>query len=348
MWVKYIMEFTNYVWDFGLLGNRNHYGSLVFRKDGRIAGYVSQNEVYWELTGRELVIKNFMGRPTSIFNMSDYGNELWVGDLVEDSAGRKHVLSKRNDPIHTNLVGKIEKFAEEGRFYLSHLKKRGGVYKEGDSISVYPNAVVEASATLPKGCIYRMGAFSYQSGACNANLSVGRYTSIAMRFKAFGPAHPLDWLTSNPIAYAKHHQSLNNDVGLKNPPKTKYFKEKSADIVTVIGNDVWIGEDVLFKPGIRIGDGAVVASRSILTKDVEPYSIVGGSPAKFIKMRFDNATVQRLQSLQWWDIDLSGAEFDWSDVHGAIKYLEERRNFLGNFNIQKSNIAVEILSNLVY
>lgn len=342
------MEFAKYVWNFGLLGGSSFYGSLVFRKDGRIAGYVNKNEVYWEVVGNELIIKNSKGSPTSIFDLNDYSDDLWVGRVINSLANGKHVLSKRIDPISTNVIGDIEQLAKSGRFYLNHLKKRGGVYKEGDSIFIYPNAVIEASATLPKGCLYKMGAFSYHSGTCNANLSVGRYTSIAVRFKPFGSAHPVSWLTTNPISYANHHQSLNKDAGLSNPPKAKYFKEKFGDVTTFVGNDVWIGEDVLFKPGIRIGDGAVVASRSILTKDVPPYAIVGGSPAKVIKMRFEADIVERLKKLQWWNIDLNGADFDWSDVRGAIEYLEERRNNVGYFEVQKTNIAVEILSGVVY
>jgi virginiamycin A acetyltransferase len=69
----------------------------------------------------------------------------------------------------------------------------------------------------------------------------------------------------------------------------------------VIGNDVWIGYDSLVMPGITIADGAVVAARSVVTRDVAPYTIVGGNPAKVIKRRFDDATAAALLELRWWD-----------------------------------------------
>ncbi|MBQ4832392.1 Vat family streptogramin A O-acetyltransferase [Pseudoalteromonas sp. MMG010] len=70
---------------------------------------------------------------------------------------------------------------------------------------------------------------------------------------------------------------------------------------TEIGNDVWIGYDATIMPGIKIGHGAIIASKSVVTKDVPSYSVVGGNPAKVIKMRFDQATIADLESIAWWD-----------------------------------------------
>ena len=70
---------------------------------------------------------------------------------------------------------------------------------------------------------------------------------------------------------------------------------------TVIGNDVWIGYDALVMPGVRIGNGAIVSSRSVVVQDVPAYTIVGGNPAKPIRQRFDASTVARLEALTWWD-----------------------------------------------
>ena len=70
---------------------------------------------------------------------------------------------------------------------------------------------------------------------------------------------------------------------------------------TIIGNDVWLGYESTIMPGVSIGDGAIIASKSVVTSDVPPYSIVGGNPAKVIKYRFDDATIQRLLSVAWWD-----------------------------------------------
>ncbi|GAB4162063.1 MAG: Vat family streptogramin A O-acetyltransferase [Winogradskyella sp.] len=73
---------------------------------------------------------------------------------------------------------------------------------------------------------------------------------------------------------------------------------------TIIGNDVWIGHDATIMPGVHIGDGAIIATKAVVTKDVEPYTIVGGNPAKPIKKRFSDATISKLLQLKWWDWDL--------------------------------------------
>ena len=75
--------------------------------------------------------------------------------------------------------------------------------------------------------------------------------------------------------------------------------DNKGDIV--IGNDVWIGYEAVIMAGVHIGDGAIIASRAVVTKDEPPYTIVGGTPAKEIRPRFDRETILRLQSLQWWD-----------------------------------------------
>lgn len=72
---------------------------------------------------------------------------------------------------------------------------------------------------------------------------------------------------------------------------------------TVIGNDVWICYEAVIMPGVKIGDGAVIGTRAVVTKDVPPYTIVGGVPAKPIRRRFDDATVEKLEALRWWDWD---------------------------------------------
>lgn len=73
---------------------------------------------------------------------------------------------------------------------------------------------------------------------------------------------------------------------------------------TIIGNDVWIGHDATIMPGVHIGDGAIIATKSVVTKDVAPYTIVGGNPAKPIKKRFSEPVIEKLLKLQWWHWDI--------------------------------------------
>ncbi|KAB8155167.1 chloramphenicol acetyltransferase [Kordia sp. TARA_039_SRF] len=73
---------------------------------------------------------------------------------------------------------------------------------------------------------------------------------------------------------------------------------------TIIGNDVWIGHGATIMPGVQIGDGAIIATKAVVTKNVEPYTIVGGNPAKSIKKRFSEDTIRKLLKLKWWDWDI--------------------------------------------
>lgn len=72
---------------------------------------------------------------------------------------------------------------------------------------------------------------------------------------------------------------------------------------TIIGNDVWMGRESIIMPGVKIGDGAIIAAYSVVTKDVEPYSLVGGNPAKFIKYRFDRELINLLLKFKWWNLE---------------------------------------------
>lgn len=76
---------------------------------------------------------------------------------------------------------------------------------------------------------------------------------------------------------------------------------RKGDIV--VGNDVWLGRECLIMPGVHIGDGAIIASRSVVSRDVEPYCVAGGNPARFIKKRFDEELIGILLRLKWWDFE---------------------------------------------
>lgn len=92
---------------------------------------------------------------------------------------------------------------------------------------------------------------------------------------------------------------------------------------TIIGNDVWLGANSLVLKGVKIGDGAVIGAGAVVTKDVPPYAIVGGNPAKVIKMRFDDETIGKLMQLQWWNLDLSIIEnLPMDDIEECIRMME--------------------------
>ena len=95
--------------------------------------------------------------------------------------------------------------------------------------------------------------------------------------------------------------------------------DKKGDIV--IGNDVWIGYQAVIMPGVRIGNGAVIGTRAVVTKDVPPYTVVGGVPAKKIRMRFDDVVIDALQEIRWWDWDIKNI----ADNLNAIRKSDIRR-----------------------
>ena len=94
-----------------------------------------------------------------------------------------------------------------------------------------------------------------------------------------------------------------------------------------IGNDVWIGDNVFIKSGVKIGDGAVVGAGAVVTKDVPPYAVVVGVPARVIKYRFDEKTIAELLELKWWDLDAQIVKsLPFRDVGLCIEKLKEIRS----------------------
>lgn len=86
---------------------------------------------------------------------------------------------------------------------------------------------------------------------------------------------------------------------------------------TIIGNDVWIGTEALIMPGVTIGDGAIVGARSVVVKDIPPYTIAGGNPAKPLRKRFDEETIEALQTIKWWDWTVEKIEANIDAITGA-------------------------------
>jgi len=132
-----------------------------------------------------------------------------------------------------------------------------------------------------------------------ATLTIGSYCSIAGRVQIFlGGNHRTDWVST--FTFDRRYPHLKKWLAGIN--------SNSSNGNVVIGSDVWIGYDSLILSGITIGDGAVVAARAVVTKDVPPYAIVGGNPAKIIRYRFSEKTIARLLKIKWWEWDKSKVE----------------------------------------
>lgn len=124
-------------------------------------------------------------------------------------------------------------------------------------------------------------------------LVIGSFCSIgtgAAFIMAGNQGHRHDWISSFPFYWM-------SEVPAFAAAENGYVP--AGD--TVIGNDVWIGAEAIIMPGVRIGDGAVIGTRALVTGDVAPYAIVGGNPARTIRKRFDERLIALLQEMQWWD-----------------------------------------------
>ena len=201
-----------------------------------------------------------------------------------------------------------------------------GKYKIGNNIRLEPPCEISQAADLRSS--FSIGAFSTLSptdgiGRFLHNVEIGRYCSIAAGVWISPHEHPIEWLTTNPISYVEDGGFgwAKGFLGRGFPKSMAYANARPVKI----GNDVWIGHGAFIKGGVTIGDGAVIAAHAVVVKDVPPYAIVGGVPARIIKYRFDEETIRNLLALKWWDYDLADfGDLDWSDVRKAIETIESK------------------------
>jgi acetyltransferase-like isoleucine patch superfamily enzyme len=193
------------------------------------------------------------------------------------------------------------------------------------SITKRANIITEAPVRLSGelNMIGTIGAHTYVrygsriGSACG---HIGRFCSIAPGVCIGDGDHPLDWLSSHPFQWGERgwvtfDTFRSHDWPVRTKPKRK----------THIGNDVWIGTNAVITMGVRVGDGAVIGAGAIVTRDVPPYAIVGGVPARIIRFRFPPETIARLLKLRWWQYpveSLLGVPFDKVDL--AIQEIERR------------------------
>jgi acetyltransferase-like isoleucine patch superfamily enzyme len=154
----------------------------------------------------------------------------------------------------------------------------------------------------PAFSMYSIGKFSYGTPAPNVvtfaeneqgengTLKIGSFCSFAVGVTILlGGEHSINWVSTYPFGLLYSNRVENK------------ASNKKADVT--VGNDVWIGTNAFILSGVEIGDGAVVGACSVVTKDVEPYSIVAGNPARLIRKRFDEETIKQLLKIKWWDWD---------------------------------------------
>lgn len=186
-----------------------------------------------------------------------------------------------------------------------------------DGCTLKENVKVDRFCILHKTFIDMYSYIGFNTHIKNCN--IGKFCSISSDVKIGFANHPTHMPSSSPVFYSK-----DNPFGVNFSSDDNSFEE--YDEVN-IGNDVWIGTNVIILGGITVGNGAVIGAGSIVTKDVEPYTVVAGNPAKTIKKRFDDITIEKLLKLQWWDWDddkLKNNSKLFTDVELLLKYQDNR------------------------
>ena len=185
-----------------------------------------------------------------------------------------------------------------------------------------------------KGCLIGRYTYGYEGLLQFFPIAerIGRYCSINETAKIMNN-HSIESVTTHPFLdhpffmdwedYLSKKEILNKYGRYRdNHPYENSPIRKNKSVI--IGNDVWIGANVIILPGVKIGDGAIVAAGSIVTKDVEPYQIVGGCPARYIKPRFDQEIIDSLLKIKWW-------EWDHSKIIENYELLLDPKKFVKTF-----------------
>lgn len=209
-------------------------------------------------------------------------------------------------------------------------------YGYNDYLYVYDNEGYNKIDIEYKGCKIGRYTYGYKSllEYYPMALSIGRYCSINRSAKIWNN-HPVDYVTTHPMLdyrmfYSRDKQKKREEYINK---YGKYFENSKFEDSKLrnnrpirIGNDVWIGANVIILPGVTVGDGAILAAGAVVNKDVEPYAIVGGVPAKLIRKRFSDEIIKRLLEIKWWNWSIEKIEENIELFYQPEKFVQERDN----------------------
>lgn len=180
-----------------------------------------------------------------------------------------------------------------------------------------PTSKIESGSNVVDTIMEKHSFCGYNCEIVNAH--IGSFCSIANGVIIGGGMHPYNWVSMSPVFYEG-----------RDSVKAKFSEHKRDSVKkTIIGHDVWIGQNALIKQGVKIGIGAVVGMGSVVTKDVPPYTIVGGVPAKEIKKRFSEKVTLDLLDSKWWELNdkkLSSFASYFKDPNEFIKHFSNTVN----------------------
>ncbi len=175
------------------------------------------------------------------------------------------------------------------------------------SAYVTPRSSFEGMSQIHDKALFsgHLGYGSYVGPCSNLSADIGKFSSIASNVTTIIGRHPLSepFATTSPAFFSLNSKKFQNGstfASLQMFKENSYVDEERG-IAVQIGSDCWIGEGAAIVNGVIVGDGAVVLARAVVTKDVPPYAIVGGIPAKVIKYRYDQDTIDFLLKIKWWN-----------------------------------------------
>lgn len=187
-----------------------------------------------------------------------------------------------------------------------HRKKVGNKCRFGKRTTIDSSAQFEGNNLICDDAVFlnsKLGYASYvREKVFIKNAVIGKYCCIAPEVLFVVGRHPVSECISQHPAFYSVNSSTVSYVNKNIFDEFKYL-DKNKKISFEIGNDVWIGTRAMICEGVRIGDGAIVAAGAVVTKNVPPYAVVGGVPAKVIKYRFDCESINKLLKIKWWDKD---------------------------------------------
>lgn len=207
-----------------------------------------------------------------------------------------------------------------------------------DYFYLYENEGYNKEDVIYKGC--KVGRYTYGYKALLENyplaISIGRYCSINATARIWNN-HPIGYVTTHPILdcpvfYSQEQYDERKQFILKYGIHFNNVEYENSPLrqnePIIIGNDVWIGANVVILPGVSVGDGAILAAGAVVTKDIDPYAIVGGVPAKVIKYRFREEEIKKFLKIQWWNWSIDKIESNIEMFYQPEKFLESFYNML--------------------